>query len=85
MVRVLWKQSEKRWINGPVNLLFFHHNRSAHSVVSLVQLLGVKSKLVSRLTITIVECRTKQNTLRTCLEEFTSKHPFGFLGFFTFD
>lgn len=85
--KLLWEHEMKnqgiaetmKWkeINGPVNLLSFHHNRSAHSVVSLVQLLDVKSKLVSRLTITTVECKTKQNTLRICLEEFTSKRPFG--------
>lgn len=52
---------------------FSLHDRSVPSVVSLALRLDVKLKLVSRLTITIVEYRTKQNTLKTCHGAFTSK------------
>lgn len=52
---------------------FSLRDRSVPSVVSLALRLDVKLKLVSRLTITIVECRTKRNTLKTCHGAFTSK------------
>lgn len=70
--------SGKKWVSSQLSSLsaFFPlPNRSVHSVVSPVLRLDVKLKLVSRLTITTVEYRTKQNTLRICREESTSKCP----------